>query len=108
MHTIDCVEGPRATRNHRYAERTALRCLTNGIGAVAGSGIGGLPFSLASAAMIENIGLEWSLRVIGILRGIANTLAATFIRDRNAIIRPHQLAFDSKLLRRFDVLLLLS
>jgi hypothetical protein len=58
--------------------------------------------------MIENIGLEWSLRVIGILTGIANTLAATFIRDHNAITRPHQLAFDSKLLRRFGVLPLLS
>ena len=47
--------------------------------------------------MIENIGLEWSLRAIGILTGIANTFAATFIRDRNAIVRPPQLAFDTKL-----------
>jgi len=38
--------------------------------------------------MIENIGLEWTLRVIGILTGIANTLTATFIRNRNAIVRP--------------------
>jgi len=58
--------------------------------------------------MIENIGLEWTLRVIGILTGIANTLTPTFIRNRNAIVRPPQLAFDTKLLRRFDVLLLLS
>ena len=83
------------------------RSLANGISA-AGSGIGGLIFSLATGAMIENIGLEWSLRVIGILTGIANTFAATFIRDRNAIVRPPQLAFDTKLLCRFDVLLLLS
>jgi hypothetical protein len=58
--------------------------------------------------MIENIGLERTLRVIGILTGIANTLTVTFIRNRNAIVRPPQLAFDTKLLRRFDVLLLLS
>jgi MFS family permease len=83
------------------------RSLANGISA-AGSGIGGLIFSLATGAMIENIGLEWSLRIIGILTGIANTTAAAFIRDRNAIVRPPQLAFDTKLLCRFDVLLLLS
>jgi len=58
--------------------------------------------------MIENIGLEWSFHVIDILTGIANTLAATFIRDRNAIIRPLQPSFDAKLLCRSDVLLLLS
>lgn len=37
-----------------------------------------------------------------------NLSAATLIRDRNAIVRPQQLAFDTKLLGRFDVLLLLS
>jgi nitrate/nitrite transporter NarK len=58
--------------------------------------------------MIENIGVEWSLRVIGIFTGIANTLAATFTHNRSAIIRPPQLAFGTRLLRRFDVLLLLS
>jgi hypothetical protein len=45
---------------------------------------------------------------LAFLTGIANTLAATFILNRNAIIRPPQLAFDAKLLHRFDVLLLLS
>jgi hypothetical protein len=83
------------------------RSLASGIGA-AGSGIGDLTFSLATGAMIENIGLEWSLHVIGILTRIANTLAAPFIRGRNAIMRPPQLAFGTKLLRRFDVLVLLS
>lgn len=50
--------------------------------------MGCLTFSLATSVMIENIGLEWTLRVIGILTGIANTLTATFIRNRNAIVRP--------------------
>lgn len=36
--------------------------------------------------MIENISLEWSLGVISILTDIANTLAASFILDRNATI----------------------
>lgn len=61
------------------------RRLANGISA-AGSGIGGLTFSLVSSAMIENISLEWSLCIISILTDIANTLAATFILDHNATI----------------------
>jgi MFS family permease len=71
------------------------RSLANGISAV-GSGIFGPIFSSATGAVIENIGLEWSLCAISILTGIANTLAATFIRDRNAIVRPPQLAFNTK------------
>jgi predicted MFS family arabinose efflux permease len=38
----------------------------------------------------------------------ANTLATVFIRDRNKTIRPSQLGFDTKLLRRGEVLLLLA
>ena len=83
------------------------RSLANGISA-AGSGIGGLIFSLATGPMIQNIGYKWSLRTIGMLTFVANLLATTFIRDRNAAVRPSQLAFDVKLLRRYDVLLLLS
>ena len=83
------------------------RSLANGI-STTGSGIGGLIFSLATGPMIQNVGYKWSLRIIGILTFVANLLAATFIRDRNAAVRPSQLAFDVKLLRRHDVLLLLS
>ena len=83
------------------------RSLANGINA-AGSGIGGLIFSFATAAMIDNISLPSSLRIIGMVTFVANALAATLIRDRNAIIRPPQLGFDIQLLRRYDVFLLLS
>jgi len=83
------------------------RSLAYGITA-AGSGIGGLVFSLVTGPMIQNIGYKWSLRMIGVLTFMANLLAATFIKDRNAAVRPSQLAFDVKLLRRYDVLLLLS
>lgn len=64
---------------------TSRRSLANGIRA-AGSGIGGLIFSLTTGARINNIGLEWSLRMIGILTGVANTIAAAFIRDRNSVV----------------------
>ncbi|KAL9047588.1 MAG: hypothetical protein Q9206_006643, partial [Seirophora lacunosa] len=42
------------------------RSLANGITA-AGSGIGGVLFSLITGSMIENISLAWSLRITGII-----------------------------------------
>ena len=82
------------------------RSLANGISA-AGSGIGGLMFSLSTGAMIRTISLAWSLRIIGILTIATNFTATALIRDRNHIINPVQASFDTKLLRRYDVLLLL-
>lgn len=81
--------------------------LASGI-ASAGSGIGGLIFSLATQAMIENISVAWSLRVTGIVAGMMNVIAALMIRNRNKIIKPPQRGFDTRLLRRYDVFLLLS
>lgn len=83
------------------------RSLANGISA-AGSGIGGLIFSFATEAMINNICLAWSLRITGIVCGIMNLTAAVFIRNRNEILNPPQRAFDTKLLFRDDVTLLLG
>ena len=83
------------------------RSLASGI-ASAGSGIGGLIFSFATQAMIQNISLAWSLRITGIVAGTMNVIATLIIRDRNKAIKPPQLGFDTKLLRRYDILLLLS
>lgn len=83
------------------------RSLANGISA-AGSGIGGLIFSFATDAMIRKISLAWSLRITGIVCGIMNVAAALLIRNRNEIIKPPQRGFDTKLVRRYDVFLLLS
>ena len=86
---------------------SSRRSLANGISA-AGTGIGGFMFSLAIGAMIKNISLAWSLRIVGIIIMLANTLAIMFIRDRNHIIRPASITFDITLLRKYDVLLLLA
>ncbi|KAK9322180.1 major facilitator superfamily domain-containing protein [Lipomyces orientalis] len=83
------------------------RSLANGISS-GGSGIGGAVFSWATQAMIDHLGLAWALRVTGIITFVANLTAAILMRDRNHHIRPAQLAFDTRLLRRYDVLLLLS
>ena len=83
------------------------RSLANGISG-AGSGIGGMLFSLSTAAMIDRISLQWSLRITGIITFIMNALATALIKDRNKAIQPHQHPFDKKLLHRCDVWLLLT
>lgn len=82
------------------------RSLVNGISS-AGSGIGGLIFSFAIEAMTRNLSLAWSLRITAVITAFMNLTATMLIRNRNSIIRPPQLGFDTKLLRRPDVLLLL-
>jgi MFS family permease len=83
------------------------RSLANGISA-AGSGVGGVAFAWGSQAMIQHISISWSLRITGIIAFVAILAAIAVIRDRNDVIRPPQLAFDTRLLRRLDVMMLLA
>lgn len=82
------------------------RSLVYGVSS-AGLGIGGLIFSLAARVMISNLSLAWSMRVIGAVSGTINLLATCLIRSRNKHVLPKNRAFDMKLLRRYDVWLLL-
>ncbi|KAI4226650.1 MAG: hypothetical protein L6R36_003016 [Xanthoria steineri] len=83
------------------------RSLANGITS-AGSGIGGVIFSLATGSMIENISLAWSLRITGIIAFVMTFTAVVLTRDRNKVIQPAQHPFDTKLLSQTRVWLLLA
>ncbi|KAF1842798.1 MFS general substrate transporter [Cucurbitaria berberidis CBS 394.84] len=83
------------------------RSLANGISA-AGSGVGGAAFAWGTEAIIQHLNMSWALRITGIIALAANFAAIIAIRDRNHVIQPFQLAFDTKLLQRYDVILLLS
>ncbi|KAF2621318.1 MFS general substrate transporter [Macroventuria anomochaeta] len=83
------------------------RSLANGISA-AGSGVGGAVFTWGTEAIIQRFNIGWALRITGIIALTANLAATTVLRDRNHVIRPSQLGFDTKLLRRYDVILLLA
>jgi MFS family permease len=83
------------------------RSLANGISA-AGSGVGGACFTWGTEAIIQRWGISWALRITGLIALVAQFIAITMIRDRNRAIRPTQLGFDRKLLRRVEVLLLLA
>lgn len=83
------------------------RTLAQGMSS-AGSGVGGIIFSIGTDAMIRGINLEWALRITGIVCFFCNFAATLFLRDRNATVKPSQLGFAVHLLRRYDVLLLLT
>lgn len=83
------------------------RSLANGI-ATAGSGIGGLTYSLATEAMIERLSLAWAFRILGIVSFGANLVCAILVKDRNKEVGSSQLAFDVRLFRRVEFLLLLG
>ena len=80
------------------------RSLANGL-ATAGSGLGGMMYSLATNAMIEKVGIGWAFRSIGVLACSVNFICSMLIRDRNEVIGPTQLVFDYMLFKRIEVLL---
>lgn len=84
---------------------TTKRSLANGVSA-SGSGFGGLLYSLAAGAMIRSIGLAWCFRVLGILALAVNAICIALLRDRNKIIGSRHEAFDVKLFKRPEYLLL--
>ena len=58
--------------------------------------------------MIESLSVQWSLRVNAIIALIMTSAAISTIKDRNNVIQPKQHPFDTELLRRGDVWLLLT
>lgn len=86
---------------------TKKRSLANGIG-TAGSGLGGMMYSLATNAMIDSLGVGWAFRILGIVACAVNVVCALLIRDRNKAIGATQLAFDYTLFKRREFWLLLG
>lgn len=58
--------------------------------------------------MIESIGLSWAFRVLAIIACSVNIICTLLVRDRNKAIGSVQLAFDVRLLKRVEFLLLLA
>ncbi|KAI5467560.1 major facilitator superfamily domain-containing protein [Mariannaea sp. PMI_226] len=86
---------------------TTHRSLANGISA-AGSGLGGLLYSLASGAMIKHLGIAWTFRILGIIATVVNTICTLLVKDRNKIIGSRQVPFDASLFKRPEYLMLLG
>lgn len=84
---------------------TTRRSIANAI-AAAGSGFGGLIWSLSTQAMIDSLGLPWAFRILGIVSGAVNLICSNIIRDRNAQVGARHKSFDWSLLTRPEFLLL--
>lgn len=83
------------------------RSVAQGITA-AGSGLGGLIWSLAVGAIIPRLGLAWAFRILGIISCGVNLVCANLLRDRNKLVGSRLTAFHLPLLRRPEFLLFLG
>ena len=83
------------------------RSLANSIG-TAGSGFGGLTYSLAAHAMITNLGLAWAFRILAILAFVVNGFCSFLARDRNKEVAAVHHAFHKELFKRLELYLLLG
>ncbi|KAF3916155.1 hypothetical protein AA313_de0204387 [Arthrobotrys entomopaga] len=79
------------------------RSVVNGISA-AGSGCGGIAFSLGTNAMLQSLGLAWTFRITAIIAFVINSTCSILIKDRNKKINPEIKMFDLKILKRIEFL----
>jgi hypothetical protein len=81
------------------------RSLANGLSA-GGSGLGGLTYSLATDAMIRNVGLAWTFRILGVICFVVCFTCSVVVRDRNKAVGAIHVAFHKGLFVRFEYYLL--
>ncbi|EKV04794.1 MFS transporter (Mch2), putative [Penicillium digitatum] len=73
----------------------------------AGSGLGGLMYSLAVGTIIPRYGLSWAFRILGLISCIGNLVCCNLLRDRHKAVGSRFTAFHLPLLRRPEFLLFL-
>jgi MFS family permease len=83
------------------------RSFANSI-STAGSGFGGLTYSLGTNAMIQSIGLGWAFRVLAIVSCGVCLICTILLKDRNKAIGSIHMAFDMRLFKRYEFILLLG
>ncbi|KAK2007441.1 major facilitator superfamily transporter [Colletotrichum eremochloae] len=70
--------------------------------ATAGSGFGGLVYSLGTNAMIRNIGLPWAFRILAVLSFVVNGVCCLMIKDRNKALGSVHIAFHKGVFKRIE------
>lgn len=78
---------------------TKKRSFANAL-STAGSGFGGLIYSLATNAMIDKMGLAWAFRILAIISFVVNGFCSIILRDRNKAIGAVHVAFHKGVLKR--------
>ncbi|KAK0656417.1 major facilitator superfamily domain-containing protein [Cercophora newfieldiana] len=77
------------------------RSFANAI-STSGSGFGGLIYSLATNAMITNLGLEWAFRILAILAFVVNGACSIVLKDRNKEVGAIHVAFRMEFFRQSE------
>lgn len=85
---------------------SSRRSLAMGI-ASAGSGLGGLAYNLAAGRLVEQVGVEWTYRVLAFCGLAVNFVCSLLLRDRNKAVKPLQNAFDYREYLRVEVVLVI-
>ncbi|GAB1311157.1 Major facilitator superfamily domain-containing protein [Madurella fahalii] len=80
---------------------TKRRSFANSV-ATCGSGFGGLIYSLATNAMISNLGLAWAFRILAILAFVINGACSLVLRDRNKAVGAVHVPFHKALFKRAE------
>ncbi|KAL2018951.1 hypothetical protein VTK56DRAFT_10245 [Thermocarpiscus australiensis] len=80
---------------------TKRRSFANAV-ATSGSGFGGLIYSLATNAMITNLGLAWAFRILAILAFVVNGGCSLILRDRNKAVGAVHVPFRKDLFKRLE------
>lgn len=83
------------------------RSLANAIG-TAGSGFGGLTYSLATNTMISKLGLPWAFRILAIIAFAVNGICSFLARDRNKEVGAVHRAFRRDLFKHTELYLFLA
>lgn len=86
---------------------TKRYALANGI-AIAGAGLGGFTYSLATRAIIRDLSLEWAYRILAIISVVTNITCTLLIKTPYGLAPARQLAFDTTLLKKAEYLLILG
>ncbi|KAK4110570.1 MFS general substrate transporter [Canariomyces notabilis] len=86
---------------------TKRRSFANAV-ATCGSGFGGLTYSLATNAMISNLGLAWAFRILAILAFVVNGACSLIVRDRNKAVGAVHIAFHKDLFKLTEFWLFLG
>ncbi|EXK40892.1 hypothetical protein FOMG_07622 [Fusarium oxysporum f. sp. melonis 26406] len=74
----------------------------------AGSGTGGLIYSLSIQRMIDSLGVSWAFRILAFVSFVVNGSATLFLRDRNHALGSVHKGFNTGLFRRTDFCLFLA
>ena len=83
------------------------RSLAVGI-AASGAGLGGLAYNLGAGAAVEQLGLDWTYRVLAATSLVCNGLCALVLRDRNGVVKPTGRSLELRELRRVEVDLIVA